>query len=146
MREQNRAYTLFLKWLGYRQCSIDVEADERYAGKSSYNFSRKTRMALEFVSAQSNKPLFFAIRIGFLCALLSFLFIIWLIIHYLISGDVPSGWTSMIASLYFLGGLIMMFIGIVGTYIGYIFNEVKHRPLYVIRKVINKEKKTEEHP
>lgn len=52
MREQNRAYTLFLKWLGYKQTAIDVEADVRYEGKSSYNIRKKTKMALEFITAQ----------------------------------------------------------------------------------------------
>ncbi len=99
-------------------------------------------MASEFVTAQSNKPLLFSVRFGFLIAFMSFLFILYLIIHYLSSGDAPSGWTSILVSLYFLGGLVMVFIGVLGIYIGYIFNEVKHRPLYVVRTVLNKEKES----
>ncbi len=139
MREQNRAYTLFLKWLGFRQTAIDVEADERFAGKSSYNFRRKIRMAAEFITAQSNKPLLFSVQLGFLLAGGAFLFIIWQIIHFFVTGDVPSGWTSMIVSLYLLGGVLLIFLGVLGIYIGYIFNEVKQRPLYVVRTVLNKE-------
>ena len=63
------------------------------------------------------------------------------IVLFVVTGNVPSGWTSIIVSMYFLGGIIMVLLGIIGIYIGYIFNEVKHRPLYVVRSVLNKEKK-----
>lgn len=144
MREQNRAYTLFLKWLGFKQTAIDIEADERYAGKSAYSFRRKTRMAIEFITAQSNKPLLLSVRLGFLLAMGSFVFMIWQVINYFTTGDVPSGWTSTIVSLYLLGGLILIFLGVLGIYIGYIFNEVKNRPLYVVRTVLNKNDAKEE--
>lgn len=143
MREQNRAYTLFLKWLGYRQTAIDIEADKRLAGKSGYNFRKKIRMATEFITAQSNKPLLFAVRLGILIAIGAFVFMLVQIIKYFVTGDVPSGWTSMIVSLYLLGGIILFFMGILGIYIGYIFNEVKNRPLYVIRSVRNTKMKDE---
>lgn len=140
MREQNRAYTLFLKWIGFKQTAIDIEADERYAGKSSYNFRRKINMAAQFITAQSNKPLFLSIRVGMLLAILSFLFIIWQILKYFITGNVPSGWTSTIVSLYFLGGIMLVFMGVLGIYIGYVFNEVKQRPLYIVRDVVNRDR------
>lgn len=139
MREQNRAYTLFLKWIGFRQVAIDIESEARYAGESSYNFKRKINMAIQFITAQSNKPLLLSIRLGFGIAILSFLFIIWQVIKYFGTGDVPSGWTSMIVSLYLLGGVILIFLGVLGIYIGYVFNEVKQRPLYIIRSIINKD-------
>lgn len=144
MREQNRAYTLFLKWIGFKQTAIDVEADARFAGESSYNFRRKISMASQFITAQSNKPLMFSIRLGFLIAGLSFLFIIWKVIVYFGTGSVPDGWTSTIVSLYFLGGVILIFMGVLGLYIGYVFNEVKHRPLYVVRTMLNKETVTQD--
>lgn len=138
MREQNRAYTLFLKWIGYKQAAIDIVSDERFAGESSYNFARKINMATQFITAQSNKPLLLSVRLGFLLAGLSFAFIIWKIVVYFATGDVPSGWTSMIVSLYFLGGIVLIFLGVLGIYIGYVFNEVKNRPLYVVRSIVNK--------
>lgn len=138
MREQNRAYTLFLKWIGYKQTAIDVETDVRFEGKSSYNFKRKMTMATQLITAQSNKPLMFSVKLGFLISALSFLFIVWKVIAYIVTGNVLSGWTSMIVSMYFLGGILLIFMGILGIYIGYIFNEVKNRPLYVVRTVLNK--------
>lgn len=137
MREQNRAYTLFLRWLGYRQTAIELEADQRLEGKSSYNFRRKTSLALQIITSQSNKPLLFAVKGGFFFAFLSFIFLTYQVIRYIVSGDVPTGWTSQIVSTYFLGGLILLAIGVIGIYIGYIFNEVKRRPLYAVRTVLN---------
>ena len=139
MREQNRAFTLFLKWLGYKQTSIDVEADQRFEGKSSYNFKRKINMAMQFITSQSNKPLLFSVKIGLFFAVIAFALAVVKTVQFLVTGNVPSGWTSLFVSLYLLGGLILMALGIIGVYIGYIFDEVKHRPIYVVRMVLNKD-------
>lgn len=143
MREQNRAFTLFLKWLGYKQTAIEIEADKRYEGKSSYNFKRKISMATQFITAQSNKPLLFSAKIGVGIAVIAFIFAIVKIIQFFVTGQVPSGWTSLFVSIYFLGGLVLFALGIIGIYIGYIFDEVKRRPIYVIRTILNKEKDLE---
>lgn len=140
MREQNRAYTMFIRWLGFRQTAIDLQADERFEGKSSYNFRKKMKMAFEIISSQSNKPLRFAIKAGFLIALAALFYIIYIVCRNLILGDILTGWTSLIASVYLMGGLILCAVGVVGIYIGNIFNEVKNRPLYVISECLNGEK------
>lgn len=137
MREQNRAYTMFIRWLGFRETAIDMSADERYEGKSSYNMRRKLKMAFEIITSQSNKPLFFSIKVGFVIAAIALLYIIYLILRYLIVGDVLLGWTSTIASVYLMGGIILAAVGVVGIYVGNIFNETKNRPLYVIAECIN---------
>lgn len=137
MREQNRAYTLFLKWLGYKQAAIEIEGDERFEGKSSYNLKRKITMAMQFITTQSNKPLVFAIWLGLLSAGFSFVMLIIQLIKYFVSGNVPVGWTSQIIATYFLGGIILISIGVIGVYVGNIFNEVKNRPLYVVRTELN---------
>lgn len=137
MREQNRAYTLFLKWLGYRQAAIDIESDERFEGKSSYNMRRKITMATQFITAQSNKPLQFSVEMGFLIAILAVIYAIIRVVIFLVTGSVPEGWTTLIVFLCFLSGVILISNGILGIYIGYIFNEVKQRPLYVVRSVLN---------
>ena len=144
MREQNRAYTLFIKWLGFKQTAIEIEADKRFEGKSSYNMRRKISMATHFITSQSNKPLLFSVRIGMISALFSFIYLIYEIVKTLMGGTAPTGWTSTIVSLYFLGGMILMAVGITGIYIGYIFNEVKGRPLYVVRSILNERKEKEQ--
>ena len=137
MREKNRAYTLFIKWLGFRQAAIEIEGDERYEGKSSYNLKRKFRMAFEFITSQSNKPLRFSIMLGALISAISFCLVVYLVAKSVFVGGAPAGWTSTIASIYLMGGLIMLSIGIVGVYVGNIFDEAKDRPLYVIRQIKN---------
>ncbi len=138
MREKNRAYTLFIRWLGFKQAKIDVEADKRFEGKSSYNYKRKFEMAFEFITAQSNKPLHFSIKLGFVVSVLSFIYLIVLAVQYFINpGNIPIGWTSIIGALFLIGGLILASNGVLGIYIGNIFNEVKNRPLYVVRDIVN---------
>ena len=139
MREQNRAFTMFIRWLGFRQTAIDLEADIRYEGASSYNMRRKLNMAFEIITSQSNKPLLFSVKAGFAIALFALLYIIYLVLCVIFKGDVLSGWTSTVASIYLMGGILLCAIGILGIYIGNIFNEAKGRPLYVIAECLNKE-------
>ena len=137
MREQNRDYGVFLSWLGYRQTSVDVLAEGRFEGKSSYNLIRKVKLATQIITAQSNKPLQFSIGAGFLVAFCAVAYAFIRIFMYLFMGSVPEGWTSLIVFLCFLCGIILISNGILGIYVGYIFNEVKRRPLYVVRSVLN---------
>ncbi len=141
MREQNRGFTIFLKWLGFKASTIDVPHEKRAAGKSSYNFKKKLKMAESFITAQSNKPLHFSIYAGFLMAILSFGLIGYSLINFFVSGNLPTGWTSLFISIYLIGGCILIALGILGLYIGNIFDNVKQRPLYVIQKALNYKEK-----
>ena len=141
MREQNRAYTMFIRWLGFKQTAIDMPADERFEGKSSYNLKRKLKMAFEIITSQSNKPLLFSVKLGFVSAFLALIYIIYLVFREIILGDVLVGWTSIVASIYLMGVIILCAIGVVGIYVGNIFNEAKNRPLYVIDECLNAKEK-----
>ena len=141
MNETNRGYIMFLKWLGYPSTTIDLTAEERAAGRSSYSFRKKVKYAIQEITSQSNKPLYLAIYCGLLFALLAFLAIIYLVIRHFIDGSVPEGWISMMASIYLIGGLLMSALGIHGLYIGNIYNEVRNRPLYVIDETRNLKEK-----
>ena len=141
MREQNRAYTMFIRWLGFKQTAIDMPADERFEGKSSYNLKRKLKMAFEIITSQSNKPLLFSVKLGFVSAFLALIYIIYLVFREIILGDVLVGWTSIVASIYLMGGIILCAIGVVGIYVGNIFNGAKNRPLYVIDECLNAKEK-----
>lgn len=137
MRESHRAYTLFIKWLGFRQTAIDVEADARFEGESSYDFKRKAKMASDFITSQSTKPLRITATIGLVFSVVSLIYAVFLVVQTLVTGDAPVGWASLIVSLWFLGGLVLFAIGIVGIYIGNIYEEVRERPLYVVRQVLS---------
>lgn len=137
LREQNRDYGIFLNWLGYRQTTVEILGDSRYAGESSYNMIRKIKLATHIITSQSNKPLQASVVCGFLVAACAVIYGIVRIFMYLFMGSVPEGWTTLIVVLCFLCGLILISNGILGIYIGYIFNEVRRRPLYVVRTVLN---------
>lgn len=137
MKEQNRDYIMFLMWLGYKDTTIEIESDERFAGKSSYTFGKKVDLAVSLITEQSNKPLFMSVKLGFLISFAAMLFLVYLIVRYYVVGDLDMGWPSTIAAIYFMGGLMLSAIGIVGIYIGNIFSESKSRPIYVVDEVLN---------
>ncbi len=134
--EQNRAFALimFLNIVGFKKTEIDIEHLERKEGKSSYSLSKKVNMAINLIVSHSNKPLILSIKIGFLISLFSFTYGFWLIIKYFIWGINIQGWTSVMVSVYFIGGLLFANIGLVGFYISKVFDETKKRPIYIIEE------------
>ena len=96
-------------------------------------------MAIELLTSQSDKVLRLFIRLGFALSFISFLVIIGLVIYHFVA-DVAIGWTSLIATIVLMGGLIISVIGVVGIYVGNIFIETKNRPLYAIRQILNSDK------
>jgi dolichol-phosphate mannosyltransferase len=137
LREANRSYPLLLRWLGYRTACIEVEHSDRFAGESSYNLRRSVRFAVESITAQSNKPLWLSIYLGFGLSFFSLLFGLYYITRYFLHGIGVPGWTSVIVSLYFIGGLLFANLGVLGLYLGNVFNQTKNRPLYVVRRGVN---------
>ena len=137
LKELNRSYHLLLRWLGFRYTYLQVEHSNRYAGRSAYNIRRGILLAIESVTSQSNKPLILSIRAGFLMSGSAVLVGLYNVQRYLRHGIGVTGWTSMIVSLYFIGGLILANLGLVGLYMGKVFNEVKERPLYLIKETLN---------
>ena len=139
LRERNRAYSVFLQWLGFQTSYIDVEHGERFSGKSSYGLTKSIRLAVEAITSQSNKPLRLSIYIGFLMSAVSFLYAAYRIIRYYTHGVDVDGWTSLMVAGVFIGGLILANLGVVGLYLGKVFDESKHRPLYITRQLVNME-------
>lgn len=114
MREHNRAFTMFIRWLGFKQIAIDLQADERFEGSSSYNLRKKIKLAFEIITSQSNKPLLFSVKAGFLIALIAAIYILYLVLRSVIYGDLLIGWASIIASIYLMGGILLCAVGVVG--------------------------------
>ncbi|MCM1220385.1 MAG: glycosyltransferase family 2 protein [Lachnospiraceae bacterium] len=138
LREQHRGYVMYLRWLGFRQAVIDVEHNERFAGKSGYTLKKRINMAVDLLTSQSDKILKLFVSFGFLLSIIAFFVIIGLVFYHYIA-HVSVGWTSLIATNVLIGGLIIMVIGVVGIYVGNIFMQVKDRPLYIIRQILNDE-------
>lgn len=134
MREQTRTLQLAIRWLGFRWTAIDIEHAPRREGRSTYTFKRLLKMGMDIIVSQSNKPLKLSIAFGFMMALVSFLYGLYLVTRYFLWGTSVEGWTSVIVSIYFVGGLLFANLGILGVYIGKVFDETKARPLYVIRE------------
>jgi dolichol-phosphate mannosyltransferase len=140
MGDQNRAFTLFIKWMGFKSTAIDIDHDERGSGKSSYTFKKQLHLALEIITTQSNKPLILSIKVGLSVALMSFLYALFIVVRYFTQGISVSGWASLIVSIYFVGGIILAQLGVLGLYIGYVFDQTKARPLYVVREIVENQK------
>jgi len=139
LREGSRSHILTLLWCGFKTGYVSVDHADRFAGKTTYNLRRSIHLAIESITSQSNKPLRMSIKAGFLISGLSFLFAIYLISRKLF-WDVPlGGWTSTIVSIYFVGGLLMANLGVVGLYLGKVFDETKGRPIYIVRETLNME-------
>lgn len=134
MREQARFFGGQIQWLGFPTTSIEVEHDKRYSGKSTYTLNSLWKLATTVIVAHSDKPLRLAIRVGFFISFVAACFGIYIFIRALYYQIPVMGWSSLIVSLYFLGGLLLAFQGIMGIYLGRTFDEVKKRPLYVIRQ------------
>jgi polyisoprenyl-phosphate glycosyltransferase len=134
--DQNRAFILFIKWMGFKSVAIDIDHAKRASGKSSYTLRKQLQLASQIITTQSNKPLILSINIGFSVALAAFLYAVVLVFRYLGHGISVSGWTSTIVSIYFVGGVILAQLGILGLYIGYVFDQTKNRPLYIVRELV----------
>ncbi len=132
MRERSRFFGSLINWMGFPAASIDVQHDERFAGQSTYTFSKLWQLGAETIIAYSDKPLRLAIRLGFFIALCAFLYGLYIIFLALFHGSPVTGWSSLIVSVYFMGGVIVAILGILGIYLGKTYDETKRRPLYVI--------------
>lgn len=139
MREQHRAYVMYIKWLGFKHAVVDVEHCERYEGVSSYDLKKRINLAFDILTSQSDKVLYLTVKFGAVISFIAFLINIALVVNYYLNNVTP-GWTSIIATIWLVGGIIIGIIGIVGIYVGNIFMQVKNRPLYVIRNILNDNK------
>jgi dolichol-phosphate mannosyltransferase len=133
MREQLRFFGGIVDWMGFPTTSIDVSHEERFAGQSTYTFSKLWRLASETIIAYSDKPLRLSIRLGFLISAFAFTYGVFILLRGIIYGSPVTGWSSLIVSVYFLGGIIISILGILGIYLGKTFDETKKRPLYLVR-------------
>lgn len=130
--EQLRFFGAMVDWMGFRTATIDVEHSERFEGESTYTFRKLMRLATDAIIAYSDKPLRISIKIGFLLAFLSFIFGIYILLNALFYGSAVLGWSSIMVTISFLGGVVIMNLGIIGIYLGKTFSETKKRPLYII--------------
>ena len=141
--DYNKSFTTTLAWMGYDVSIIEIESEERFEGHSSYTLSKKINLAIDMITSQSNRPLKALMMYGFIMVILSLVYIVYLFIGHLLGNNAPLGWTSLFAAILFIGGIQIISIGGVGIYVGNIFNQTKGRPEYLIKEVLNSQRKTD---
>jgi len=134
--DYHRHYLPVIRWLGFSKIEIMIDHEERFIGKSSYSFKRLIILALDGIISQTDKLLRYSIYIGFSFIIIGFFAIVYIVLLYFYR-EFQSGWASMVVLIIFSTGLILMSLGVVGIYIGKIFDQVKDRPLFIIEKKIN---------
>ena len=136
---QFREVNLFLRgivpMIGYRTGTVEYERGERFAGESKYPLKKMLSFAMEGITSLSVKPIRFITGLGFLVFVISILMLIWSIVRWAM-GETILGWASLICSVWAIGGLILLSLGVIGEYIGKIYLETKERPRFLIREVL----------
>ena len=122
-----------VKWLGFRQIGIEYEVQKRHGGKSKYSFRKMVSFAVQGITSFSLMPLRIAAVLGFILSTTAFLYILYALYAKFGLGVTIEGWTSILISVLFLGGVQLIFLGIIGEYIGKMFIQTKHRPYYIIQ-------------
>jgi polyisoprenyl-phosphate glycosyltransferase len=132
LREPFRFFVSSVKWIGFNSTTLNVEHDNRFEGKSSYNYKKLISLAVNIIISYSNKPLKMMIFTGIGFAFISLLFIAYNFYLKFIGQITELGYTSIISSIWLLAGVILSSTGILGIYIGKIYDGIKNRPLYII--------------
>lgn len=134
--EKNRFFPSMVKWVGFKQTSIEIAHSKREEGKSSYSFKKLLNLSLDIILSYSDKPLRLAIKLG-LVITFSSIIVSLITLYKWCQGEIEVlGYTSIILSIWLLSGIIIFVLGIVGLYIGKIFENVKDRPFYIIKEKI----------
>jgi polyisoprenyl-phosphate glycosyltransferase len=133
MRESNRYLRGMFSWIGFEQGGVPYASAARTAGRSKYTFGRMVRLATDAIVGFSDRPLRIALNVGFVVSLASIVFGLSAVVTKLAGFEVVPGWTSVMILVGFVGGVQLIVLGIIGEYVGRIAQEVKRRPLYVVR-------------
>jgi len=136
--ERNRFMKGLYSWIGFPSIAVNYRRDPRYAGTTKWNYWKLWNFALEGITSFTEVPLKLASYVGGLIAFAAFCYGMYIIVNTLYFGNDVPGYPSLIVTILFLGGIQLIFIGILGEYLGRAFAEVKQRPLYFINKVIKK--------
>lgn len=134
LRETERYTKGMFCWIGFKKKEITFDRDNRVAGNSSWKLSSLFDLAIEGITSFTTAPLRISTILGFIISVVAFLYMLFIIIKTFIYGDPVQGFPTLIITILFLGGIQLISIGIIGEYIGRIFNETKNRPVYVVKE------------
>lgn len=137
VNERNRYVRGIISWLGFRHTGVQFVREKRFAGETKYPFRKMVRFAFDAIASFSYKPLKLASYTGVTISFLSFLYLLVVLYQRFFTGSTIAGWASILAVSLFFNGIILVMLGIIGGYIGRIYDEVKGRPLYIVRDAVN---------
>jgi dolichol-phosphate mannosyltransferase len=135
LREKDRFVRGLVSWIGFKQTGVTYSRDKRYAGETKYPYRKMLKFAFDGITSFSTVPLKLATWTGYAAALLAVLYLISVFVQKLL-GFTVEGWATIMVAMLFLGSVQLICLGILGEYLGRIFNEVKHRPMYVIEDLL----------
>lgn len=136
--EHNKFLRGLFSWVGFEQLAYEYDRKERFAGKTKYPFGKMLKLALDGILSFSTKPLKIVGGLGILSVIISFVILIYSLLSYIFKwNSLTPGWTSIMCTITFLGGIILISVWMIGEYIGRIYDEVKNRPQYIVKKTIN---------
>jgi dolichol-phosphate mannosyltransferase len=135
--EYSRSFVELVHTLGFKKTTVDVLHDHRLEGESSYNLYRLLKLSYDSIISNSNRPLHLAVSLGLIMSVISFLMAVYNIFAKFYGLNEVVGYTSTIFSIWFVGGLLLFMMGILGLYIGKIFDQVKGRPVFIVSETLN---------
>lgn len=133
--ERRRFMKGLFAWVGFRTASVHYHREPRYAGKTKWNYWRLWNFAVEGITSFSQVPLQLAAHLGLIVSALAFLYAVYLVIGTIVYGNPVKGYPSMMVTLLFLGGVQLIALGVIGEYLGRIYEETKGRPVYLVRGI-----------
>ncbi|MDD5383221.1 MAG: glycosyltransferase family 2 protein [Candidatus Margulisbacteria bacterium] len=134
IRERSRFLRGLIGWVGYKQEFIPYQADPRFSGRTKYSLGKMVSFAIDGITSFSAVPLRLSAYLGLAIAFFSFLYILYAIYVRIFTSQAIAGWTSVLVVVLFIGGVQLIFLGIIGEYLSRVFEETKERPLYIIRE------------
>ena len=134
LRESERYTKGMYSWIGFKKKEVEFEQGDRVAGESSWSYRQLFSFAIDGITSFTTAPLRISTIVGFIVSLLAFLYMIYVFIKALICGDPVRGYPALVILILFLGGILLLSLGIIGEYIGRIYNETKNRPDYIVRE------------
>ncbi len=137
IKERNRYVRGIISWLGFRQTGVEFVREKRFAGETKYPLKKMLRFAFDAITSFSFKPLKLSSYVGVAVSLGGFAYLMVVLYLKLFTDRTVTGWASMMAVSLFFNGVVLMMLGIIGEYIGRIYDEAKGRPLYVVREALN---------
>jgi len=144
LKEKNRFVRGLVSWIGFKQTSVEFVREERFAGVTKYPLKRMVRFAIDAITSFSFKPLRIASYVGFAISLISFIYLLVVLYQRLFTETTTTGWASIVAINLLFNGIILLLLGVIGEYIGRIYEETKNRPLYIVRERIGGQETAED--